>query len=94
MADAYKALIVELNGVELQDASEQDIRASTILFSENSFDANSIKDAIVEARNTYSWRIVDRDITIPFNQQMVVYQDICIEDGIELTILGELAVLE
>jgi hypothetical protein len=47
--DAVKVLIVERNGVDLDDAEELNLTASNVPFSAVGFTADNVKDAILEA---------------------------------------------
>lgn len=62
----------------------------------NAIDAQqAIEDCyrISTVEGHFSYRIIEQNITIPFNEQMVVYQQFCIVDNVELNLLGEVVVL-
>jgi hypothetical protein len=42
----------------------------------------------------FSYNIITTTIRIPFNQQMIVFQGLIIEEGKELRIEGELALIQ
>jgi len=98
MADLVKVIIAEVNGVELEDQQELLLVSSNIPFdnSLNGFVADTVQAAIEEAAasstSNFSFKNVTINLTIPSNQQMVVYQNIDVDDGIDLNILGEVVV--
>ena len=83
MADAVKVLIVERNGVDLDNQEEFNLVATAIPFSGVGFVATDVGAAIVEAKNS---AVVDdyltcleqiqvgETYTIPFRKQMRVFQ--------------------
>jgi len=68
--------------------------------SNNGFAASDVQAAIEEARSTsgaqeqFSHSGIDLNLIIPIKRQMLVYQEIEIEAGKTLDILGELVLLD
>jgi hypothetical protein len=63
MADAVKVLIVERNGVELQEREELDLTPSNIPFSNANFSATDVNAGIIEA-GTFGMRFTQaQDLT-------------------------------
>jgi len=66
----------------------------------NGFTADNVQAAIQEARDNaisqeqFSHSGIDNNLIIPIKRQMLVYQEIEIESGKELDILGELVLTE
>lgn len=98
MADLVKVIIAEINGVDLEDQQELLLVSSIVPFdnSTNGFIADNVQDAIEEAAasstSNFSFKNVNINLTIPSNQQMVVYQNIDVDNGVDLNILGEVVV--
>ena len=64
--------------------------------SSNGFTADIVQAAIEEItfNSSYSWRIIQTGniVTIPYEQQMLSYQEILVMDGGELQIFGEVII--
>lgn len=54
---------------------------------------SSIASTTSDNKN-FSYNVISRALTIPLNQQMIVYQEVEITDSFELNLLGELVVIE
>jgi hypothetical protein len=69
--------------------------------SSNGFTSTTVQEAIEEAKASavsgteqHSWNVIDSNKTILANRQMIVYQQCEILANYELTLLGELVVLD
>lgn len=97
MTDQVKLLIAERNGVDLDDVSELSLDAVNTYLDSVEFSQDNVKDAleslVLSTLSTFSLTRIFRDITIQDYSQMVVLQEFCVDPGVELTILGEVAVI-
>lgn len=84
--DSVKVLIVERNGVDLENAEEFNLTASVVPFSSPGFTADNVKDAILEAGGedvcSAQNELENGDIvTIPRKKQMYCFNYLLNADG-------------
>ena len=97
--DAVKLLVVERNGVDLEDYEEINLTASAVPFSAPGFTSDNVEDAIIEATeddedyhsSQYDIEVSD-DLEVKIKKQMFVFQELIVSGSIlvnGLLIVGE-----
>jgi hypothetical protein len=97
MALNRKFSCLEENGIEFEWPTERIPRAEDSSYdpANTTLAATDVQAAITEVSAFhYSWRIIPaaKTVTIPYEQQMISYQEIVVEDTAELAINGEVVI--
>lgn len=84
--DSVKVLIVERNGVDIDDYEELDLTASVVPFTAPGFTADNVRDAIIEGGGTdylsAQNELENGDVvTVPRKKQMYAFNYIMNDNG-------------
>ena len=97
MADQVKVLVVERNGIDLEDYEEINLTASNIPVSLPGFSSDNVSDAIAEAveksedvHSAQSEIGISDEIEVKEKKQMFVFQEISLDGA--LLVNGQLIV--
>ena len=95
MITRYKVGALEVAAVEQEYMTEIALDASNVYFAPTAgFISDNVQAAIVEASHYSDRQLITGDFKcIPFEQQMLTYQALSIDDGATLEILGEVIIL-
>lgn len=98
----YKVLMVEVNGSDLVDQEELALDASNVYANVSGITSDDVNGALAElytlasansSSENFSFRTIAANKFIPTEQQMVVYQEMSVNNGFELTLNGEVVVI-
>lgn len=100
MTDQVKVIVVERNGTDLADSEELSLAAENVYLSSSSFSGiDNVKSALENVASggasiNFSYKLIDFDLTIPTKQQMVIGEGFEVADGYNLTVDGEVYVVD
>lgn len=97
--DAVKLLVVERNGVDLEDYEEINLTASAVPFSSPGFSSDNVQDAIIEStaedEDNHSAQFdidISDEVVVADKKQMFVFQELFVTGSLlvnGLLIVGE-----